>query len=314
MKRIPGWLKDYNDFSKSDRSAILILCGLICLAIIAIAIVDLIPTKTEYNYAEYRQLLQEMEAPGKGHLKFEKSLFSFDPNVISAEKLDSLDIPQFVKRNILNYRKAGGRFKSSKDFRKIYGMNDSIFMKLESYISISANKSTFEKDPKEKNWTNTSNPGNKVFNEPAEIIAERPLPKTKYETLQVELNSADSTELMKLNGVGAVYANRIIKYRNLLGGFYSTSQLLEVYNFPPETFKNIEKNILVDTLSIKKIRLNFSEFSELLRHPYLNKDQVAAILKHRDKNGSFQEVLQLKTNGLLDDEAFAKVRPYLTCR
>jgi DNA uptake protein ComE-like DNA-binding protein len=52
----------------------------------------------------------------------------------------------------------------------------------------------------------------------------------------------------------------------------------------------------------------------LLRHPYLEKEQVSAIVKYRDKNGSFQNLLQLKSAGLIDSETFLKVRPYMTCR
>jgi DNA uptake protein ComE-like DNA-binding protein len=132
--------------------------------------------------------------------------------------------------------------------------------------------------------------------------------------VHIELNSADSTDLVQLSGIGPTYANRIIKYRNLLGGFYSTSQILEVYNFPVETFQKIENSISADTLLIKKIRVNFADFAELIRHPYFNKKQVEAVLNFRNRNGSFQNILQLKSNGLIDSETFLKVRPYLTCR
>jgi DNA uptake protein ComE-like DNA-binding protein len=90
--------------------------------------------------------------------------------------------------------------------------------------------------------------------------------------------------------------------------------LLEVYNFPEETFVRIESEISTDTLLIKKIRINFSDFGELLRHPYLKKDHVSAILRYRDRNGAFKEIIQLKTAGLIDSETFSRIQPYLTCR
>jgi len=89
---------------------------------------------------------------------------------------------------------------------------------------------------------------------------------------------------------------------------------LEVYNFPEETFENIKNGISADTFLIKKIRLNFAEYADLLRHPYLNKKQVEAVLNYRDKNGSFQNILQLKTSGIIDSETFSRISPYLTCR
>ena len=41
----------------------------------------------------------------------------------------------------------------------------------------------------------------------------------------VELNSADSTTLRRVPGIGPVFASRIVRFRSLLGGFYTVSQL-----------------------------------------------------------------------------------------
>ncbi|HPE74496.1 MAG TPA: helix-hairpin-helix domain-containing protein [Draconibacterium sp.] len=370
MNIFSGWFKNYNHFSKSDRNAIIILCACIILTTISIIIVSNIQPKSEYNYFEYNLQLDEIESPEKNDRFIVKSLFPFNPNTINSKKLDSLDLPQFVKQNILNYRKAGGRFSSKIEVRKIYGMNDSIFNVIKDYIeitdkneSLSENTKAFNKKEEIKNAIKGKlDPNNADYNQlisfgfnsfqakniteyrkkggafkiktdllkiygidsafynsiekviTIEVDDKKQVLENYPVLLHVELNSADSTELMKLKGIGAVYANRVIKYRNLLGGFYSTSQLLEVYNFPSETFKSIENSIYVDTLLVKKIRLNFADYPELLRHPYLNKDQVTAILKYRNQNGSFQDIFQLKTTGLVDPESFSRIRPYLTCR
>ena len=71
---------------------------------------------------------------------------------------------------------------------------------------------------------------------------------------------------------------------------------------------------MFDTFLIKKINLNFAEYADLLRHPYLNKKQVESITNYRDNNGSFQKILDVKTSGIIDSETFARIRPYLTCR
>ena len=355
--------EQYFYFSKSDRNAILILCILILLSILTIFILNYIQPKSKYNIADYENMLKELEIPVDKQKLPAKSLFNFDPNIIDNKTLDSLDIPQFIKRNILSYRKSGGRFSSPQDMKKIYGMNDSIYSVIQYYIVISEKKNPHVKTMKSENLLvgffdpNTAdfntltefgfnrfqannviqyrkNEGTfKSKNEllkiygidtsffktiekyiSIELANERTQLDSNFKIPQVELNSADTTDLMKLAGIGYVYANRIIKYRNLLGGFYSTSQLLEVYNLPAETFRKIENNISVDTTLIKRIHVNFAEYADFLRHPYLNKTQVATILKHRDRNGPFQNVMQLETNGLIDSETFQKIKPYLTSR
>ena len=132
MSKIFRWLKSYNDFSRGDRNAIIFLCVLILLSVIAKIIVNNIHPKSKYNYSEYEQLFQELEVPKINLHNSGKSLFAFDPNTINQEMLDSMNIPEFIKRNILNYRKAGGRYSSAQDVRKIYGMNDSIYSLLEN--------------------------------------------------------------------------------------------------------------------------------------------------------------------------------------
>jgi DNA uptake protein ComE-like DNA-binding protein len=339
------------------------MCVLILLSVTATFIVQNIQPKSKYNYKDYEQLLGELDFK-KSSNKSGKALFAFDPNTILPEMLDSLDLPENIKRNILNYRKAGGRFFTTSQVGKIYGMNDSIFAAIENYIviaektdSANSNKINLEKpftgvfDPNSADYNqliefgfnrfqanNVINFRTKagIFKNKIDLLKIYGIDSTFYNTIEnyiqieiaeesmivsskpvvmyIELNSADSTKLVQLNGIGSVYANRILKYRELLGGFYSTSQLLEVYNFPEEIYRKIEENISVDTVFIKKIRLNFAEYPDLLKHPYFNKKQVEAILNYRNKNGSFQDIFQLKSTGIIDSETFSKVRPYLTCR
>jgi DNA uptake protein ComE-like DNA-binding protein len=166
---------------------------------------------------------------------------------------------------------------------KIYGIDSLFYSNVIKYIK-------FEKEPN--------------------VIVQQ----SKPEVLSIEINGADSTKLVRLKGIGSVYAMRIIKYRNLLGGFYSKEQLLEVYNFPEETFYEIGPHIYIDTTLIKKIRINFAEYTDLLRHPYLNKTQTESILNYRNKNGIFNDITQIQSIESIDIETFVKLRHYFTCR
>ncbi|NOR75478.1 MAG: hypothetical protein GQ525_10005 [Draconibacterium sp.] len=357
------FIEIFNKYSRSDRNAILILSGIILTVIIANIILKNIESKPKFDSKEYEKIAEELEDALRENT-IKQSLFYFNPNIIPESQLDSLLLPFKIKQNLIAYRKAGGKFYSSNNFRKLYGMNDSIFNAIENYIVIEKRelkkeipKIVSEKkivgffDPNKadlvklkefgfnsfqtKNLLNYRNKGG-VLKVPIDLLKiygvdsqffqtvknhiqiEQPNIAPEYEKsveiFNVELNSADSAGLVKLHGIGAVYATRIIKYRELLGGYYSKSQLLEVYNFPEETYFNIEESISVDSVLIKKIRINFVEFKDLLRHPYLNKKQVESILDYKAKYGAFESITALQLVNDIDSATYSKIEPYVTSR
>lgn len=113
----------------------------------------------------------------------------------------------------------------------------------------------------------------------------------------IEINGADSAELTLLNGIGPVFASRIVKYRQKLGGFISKEQLLEVYGFKPEVMEKIKDNISVDTSLIIPIKINSATFKEIIRHPYYCYDTTLIIVRERDKmNFTSIEDFKRRTN------------------
>ncbi len=361
--------RQFFSYQKSDRNAIIILAGILLFIIILNRLLPIVISPQADDFSEIDALVkqweEEKELAKQNELAL--SLFSFDPNKVSEQTLDSLNLPAFVKRNIFSYRKAGGRFESLADFRKIYGMNDSIFSAVKDYVVIKRPKSNnvvLVKEPAAKkavpefkglfnpnsdsydrliefgfneyqasNLINYRNAGG-VFIQPEDVLkiygvdsilfskiedrikidkSDRALEKKTAEVSIVELNTADTAALILLPGIGSVYASRIVKYRDLLGGFYSPQQLLEVYNFPEETLKGIIEYLRIDTLQLKKLRVNFLDYSELLRHPYLNKQQVEALLKQRQTNGAFKNLEDIAVLQVFEGEAFLNVKPYLTC-
>lgn len=128
----------------------------------------------------------------------------------------------------------------------------------------------------------------------------------------VDLNTCDSAILESLPGIGPVLAIRILKYRNLLGGYASKEQLKEVYGLPPETFESIKDRVFVQPDAVRKIIVNKAEFRELSRMPYLEKYDVTAILNYRKLNGPITNLDELTSNRILSEEKARKVAPYLS--
>jgi len=205
----------------------------------------------------------------------------FDPNSVSGKQLMEWGLPVFQATNLIKYRENGGVFKTAEDVMKIYGLDSTLFRVLKPWIRIEKKESSAKK---------RKEPANPVY---------------------IELNRADSADLITLYGIGPVFSSRIIRYRELLGGFIDTQQLLEVYNFEPERYAQIKDRIWVDTSGIKKISLNFSDYHELVSHPYLRRHHAEKIISTRNKSGPFETCEELFSKNILDEEVYKKIRPYL---
>lgn len=119
-------------------------------------------------------------------------------------------------------------------------------------------------------------------------------PKETKKIPILDINQADSLALMDLPQIGAVTASRIHRYRNRLGGFVSMEQLFEIKGMDTARFEAIKPYIVLEISDIRKLDVNRDEFKALLRHPYLEYDQVKAIVNHRERNGLIKNWEQLK--------------------
>ena len=120
----------------------------------------------------------------------------------------------------------------------------------------------------------------------------------------LDINVADSLELVSLPQIGEVMASRIHRYRDRLGGFVSFDQLFEVKGMDSARFATIKPYIILESKEIRKLDINRDEFKTLLRHPYLEYDQVKALVNHRERKGLIKNWEQLK--GIVGE-----VKPFL---
>ena len=127
----------------------------------------------------------------------------------------------------------------------------------------------------------------------------------------IELNGADSLSLLPLPGIGPVYASRILKYRDLLGGYLRADQLLEVYGMDSTRYVPLVPLVRVDPSGIRPLQLNAIGFRDLLRHPYLEFEDVRALLNYRDRRGAIAGPHEIREHALLADSCLKRVQPYL---
>jgi len=209
--------------------------------------------------------------------------FSFDPNTLEKGDWLKMGLNEKLVNTILNYRDKGGRFYKADDLKRIYGMKPEEFAILEPFIEIK---------------TEAVNTGFIPMND----------------TLIIEINSADTLDLQQLKGIGPSFAKRIVKYRDMLGGYYSKSQLLEVYGMDSARYEGFKDFVIVNPDSVKKIDINSATIKQLIKHPYIDFYTAKTIVKNRQKAGKYNDVSELKDSSVLPEEPYRKVRPYLTAK
>ena len=139
----------------------------------------------------------------------------------------------------------------------------------------------------------------------------REAPPRRKQALRVELNSADTTTLQLMHGIGPAFANRIVKYRERLGGFVADSQLLEVYGFTPSLLEHIRPHLTLDTSHRRRLRINSVSLKELARHPYIEYYQARDLVNLRAKGVIFSTEEDLRAVPSMADSTLRRMKPYL---
>lgn len=226
-------------------------------------------------------------------------LFPFDPNKVSKENLLLLGVKENVANTLINYRSKGGRFYKAEDLSKVYGISDPEYQRLKDFIHIET----------QSNLTPTYTAAKKTSPYTTQTFS--PSPSKKELFVPIELNGADSSALTTVQGIGPVYASRIIKYRNLLGGFYKKEQLLEVYGIDEEVYNNIAKQLKLES-NIIPLKVNGASWYELKSHPYISSDLANILLNYVKAHGIIENLEDLESNQLIDKETVLKINPYLS--
>jgi DNA uptake protein and related DNA-binding proteins len=118
--------------------------------------------------------------------------------------------------------------------------------------------------------------------------------KPQYTIVKVELNRADTSDIMRIPQFGSKRAQKIVEYRDKLGGFYSLAQLQEIYILQNINLEYVDKYFTADRKLIRKININQCDYKTLVSHPYFDSYLTKTILNYRQKNGPIRDMSQLR--------------------
>ena len=224
-------------FKKGDRDAIILLFAgaLICILIFPFineltGISNADEGKTD-AYSRQKHRYYKYDAQEKQYYyvpEKQGELFPFDPNTADSTQFLRLGLRPWQVRNIYKYRAAGGRYRKPTDFARLYGLTLKQYKRLEPYIRI------------EKEVMAADVYGN-IREEYPRHHYDYPVKLRKGE--HININTADTAQLMTVPGIGSYYARQIVRKRARLGGFASPKQLLEIEGFPETALEYMEVGV-----------------------------------------------------------------------
>ncbi|WP_051293162.1 helix-hairpin-helix domain-containing protein [Olivibacter sitiensis] len=305
------WLQKYFGFNKRERNGIVILLCIIA-AILFIPFlhglyvgnnqivpfnVEIVPLPQQYDAVSGTD-----QGKGEKVQQTEVVYFPFNPNKLSLEQGKRLGLHEGQIRNIQNYVAKGGKFRKAIDLKRIYTISDQDYARLEPYVRIQEDVDKHKESRKQATFEQrkvTDDTGNSAYNKPADAIK------------SIDINKADSVQWTGLKGIGPVFASRIVRYRELLGGYHSVEQLLEVYGMDSLRLMPLLPSLHVDKAVISKIEINKADYAILRAHPYISNKQAQLIVQYRKQHGSYKSIADLLKIAVFDEDFLRKIAPYI---
>ena len=315
-------IKNYFSFTRKEFNGIFVMfILLILLMLVKVFHPYFIPVR-KVDFSEIQQEIASLKAmddsaaksfAGKYDypknnepFKAASKLSLFDPNNLPETFWAELGLSEKQIAGIKKYESKGGKFYTKADVKKMYTISEQKFEELEPYIDL-PDKKYASYDKKEYAGKNKYDP-NKYANQ-SDYPKYTSTKNTKKGT--VEINAADSMQLLTINGIGPSFASRIIKYRNRLGGFYSVNQLREVFGIDSAKFESLIPFVSVDPAKINQLPINSANFEELKKHPYLKFNIINALLNYRKQHGAYKSKAEIKNVAIVTEDLYRKIEPYI---
>lgn len=292
-------IREFFYIQKSDRKVLLTLLVVIVSVFTMIFLTGGDSTETTTQQKDSSKSRTNKEKYYSSYTPKIVERFTFDPNTADSTQLLRLGLQPWQVRNIYKYRAAGGIYRKPLDFAKLYGLTVKQYRELEPYIRISSDympAATLAND--KESFTRKEPKDSVTYQRPVKI----------KETEHIVLNTADTTSLITIPGIGPYYARKIVQYGNRLGGYVSVDQLDEIDDFPTEA----KKYLVINNPTPKKLNINQLSLNELKRHPYINFYQAKAITDYRRLHGAIKSLNDLRLLKDFTPEVIKRLTPYVT--
>jgi len=284
------FLKSHFALSRSQQNGIFVLV----LLIIGFQVFMFIDISSEeqsdiINEDRIQDFQKQLDSLNRNTSLRRDTIYPFNPNYITDYKGYILGMNLEEIDRLLAYRKNGKWINSERDFQNVTGVSDSLLRKISPSFRF----------PEWINKQNSSTFRTQKTSGPDLVI--------------LDLNLASAEDFKLINGVGEVLSQRIVKYRNSIGGFLSSIQLKDVYGLSPEVIGRIEEKFQIRSRPDVPIRnLNSINEAELAEIPYFDNKLAKTIISYRKVNegiSSFEELSKINT---FPYDKIDRIKLYLT--
>jgi len=263
-------MKEYFSFNKGQRIGLVALVGLILVVQLVVFFINRTP-KEKIQNDEQQWLVMQTKIDSLKNTKEESryKMYPFNPNFITDFKGYKLGMSVAEIDRLLAYRKTGRFVNSAEEFQLVTEVSDSLLVKISPYFKF-------------PDWV--TNKRNKYHN--YQKSEYKPYEKPIKKIVVQDINTATKEDLMKIFGVGDAISERIIKQREIFGGFISMEQMQDVWGLSPEVIYEMNKNFKIGTIpTITKIDINNASTKELMKLPYFRYALAREIVTYRSMNG-----------------------------
>ncbi len=302
-------------YSKADRRAIILLSAvaLICvLGVVLFGSQDTGETQETVRKADSerkRESLRQKQGDDNAVVtgqQADPTVSVFDPNTADSLTLIGTGLKPWQVRSFLRYRNAGALFREPMDIARVYCLDDADIDRLLPMVRIAdrfkrrRTKYPIGKKKEENNSPDTgTNRGNSTSTETHQ--------SGKFTSpTKVDVNTADTTLLQRIPGIGANIARWIVQRREKLGGFHSTAQLMEVKYVSEDMLEWFE--VATD---VRRRDLSEMTFSQMASFPYIGYEKAKAISNYTRLYGPFKDIGALRSSGIFTEEELTRLLPYL---